>query len=304
MTAHPTAPSFWRRTARLRLGRLTTFRNKPDPASLDELEEHLFSADFGVAATERLLRRVRSATDPAAATKAEVAAILRSTGSGELAEASSGPTVYLVVGVNGSGKTTSVAKLAHRMRTRGRSVLVAAADTFRAGAVEQLDTWARRVGADFVRGGEGADPAAVAFDAVEAARSRNLDAVIVDTAGRLHTNRPLMGELAKIERVIRSRQDGAPHETLMVLDATTGQNAVAQLDGFKRSVGVSGVILARMDSTARGGIIVAIAEEHGIGVKLIGTGESAGDMIPFVVEAFVEGMFANASPTTAPDVAQ
>jgi fused signal recognition particle receptor len=209
--------------------------------------------------------------------------------------ADAGPTVYLVVGVNGVGKTTSVAKLAHMMARDGRSVLVAAADTFRAGAVAQLESWAGRIGVGFLKGQQGGDPAAVAFDALEAAASRDIDVVIIDTAGRLHTNRSLMDELVKIDRVVRRRLPGAPHETLLVLDATVGQNAVRQAEAFRKSVGVSGIILAKLDSSAKGGIVVALKEEHGIPVKLVGTGEGIEDLAPFDAERFADALFTTPS---------
>ena len=170
--------------------------------------------------------------------------------------------------------------------------MVAAADTFRAGAVEQLALWAERVGADFIRGQQGGDPAAVAFDAIEAAQARGVDVLLIDTAGRLHTNRGLMEELKKVDRVVRKRLEGAPHETLMVLDATVGQNAIRQLQAFKDAVDVTGIVLAKMDSSARGGIVVAIQEEFGVPVKLVGVGEGLEDLATFDPEAFVEGVFA------------
>jgi fused signal recognition particle receptor len=193
--------------------------------------------------------------------------------------------------VNGVGKTTSIAKLAHRLRSEGKSVLVAAADTFRAGAVEQLKIWAARVGAEFVGGQKSGDPAAVAFDGIEAALSRDIDVLLVDTAGRLHTHRNLMEELQKVERVIQKKLDGAPHETLIVLDATVGQNAKAQVEAFSKVVPLSGIILAKLDSSARGGIVVSLQEEFGLPVKLVGTGEDLEDMELFDPETFIEGVF-------------
>lgn len=189
------------------------------------------------------------------------------------------------------GKTTSIAKVAHYLIRSGKSVLVAAADTYRAGAVKQLEEWAGRVGAEFVRGQEGGDPAAVAFDAVEAAVHRGIDVVIVDTAGRLHTNAGLMKELEKVERVIGRRVEGAPHETLIVLDATVGQNALSQVRAFSEVVGLTGIVLAKMDSTARGGIVVALAEEFSVPVRLVGLGESVEDLDRFDTEAFLDGVF-------------
>lgn len=271
-----------------------------DQTSLEDLEEILLEADFGVAATMRLTDRAEEAlrrgrTKKGAALvetlKSEVADILGAAGDGELRAAESGPTVYLIVGVNGVGKTTSVAKLAHHLHREGRSVLVAAADTFRAGAVAQLETWAQRIGVGFLKGQQGGDPAAVAFDALEAAEARGVDVVLIDTAGRLHTNRGLMEELTKIDRVVRRRMPGAPHETLLVLDATVGQNAVRQLEAFKAAVEVSGIVLAKLDSSARGGIVVALSEEYGVPVKLVGTGEGLEDLAVFEPRAFVEAVF-------------
>ena len=198
-----------------------------------------------------------------------------------LAAAEEAPTVVLVVGVNGTGKTTTIGKLARKLDEHGRSVLVGAADTFRAAAEEQLEIWAERAGADFVGGSRGADPAAVAFDAVEAGRARGRDVVIVDTAGRLHTQGNLMDELAKVRRVIAGRLEGAPHETLLVVDATTGQNGLQQARLFAEAAGVTGVALTKLDGSAKGGVAVAIAHELGIPVKLVGVGEGVDDLRPF-----------------------
>ena len=290
----------WKRVVDLALTDVRVMAGGIDAASIEELEERLLSADFGVPATLRLtdraeevLRRgkARDQEGLSKALRAEVAEILAAGEEGELRAAARGPTVYLMVGVNGVGKTTSVAKLAHHLISEGRSVMVAAADTFRAGAVAQLEMWADRIGADFIRGQQGGDPAAVAFDALDAAEARGIDVVLVDTAGRLHTNRGLMEELTKIDRVVRRRIEGAPHETLMVLDATVGQNAVRQVEAFSGAVDVSGIILAKMDSTARGGIVVALRAEYGIPVKLIGTGEGLDDLEAFDVDTFVDAVF-------------
>jgi fused signal recognition particle receptor len=294
----------WRRVVDLALTDVRVLAGGLDHESLETLEERLLAADFGVPATMRLVDRVESAArkgtvrGPEAlrdALRGEIRAILSGGAGGEagaLVAAPEKPTVYLMVGVNGVGKTTSVAKLAHHLRREGRTVMVAAADTFRAGAVEQLALWADRVGAEFIRGQHGGDPAAVAFDALEAAEARGVDVLLIDTAGRLHTNRGLMDELKKIDRVVRRRLEGAPHETLLVLDATVGQNAVRQLQAFKDAVAVSGIVLAKMDSSARGGIVVALKEEFGVPVKLVGVGEGLEDLETFDPEAFVEGVFA------------
>ena len=272
-----------------------------DQLSVEGLEETLLRADFGVPATLRLtdlaedaLRRgkTRSGADLVATLKSAIVDILGSGETADLRMADAGPTVYLVVGVNGVGKTTSVAKLADMVAREGRSVLVAAADTFRAGAVAQLESWAQRIGVEFLKGQQGGDPAAVAFDALEAAESRGIEVVIIDTAGRLHTNRSLMDELVKIDRVVRRRVPGAPHETLLVLDATVGQNAVRQADAFRKAIGVSGIVLAKLDSSAKGGIVVALKEELGIPVKLVGTGESLEDLAPFDADRFADALFA------------
>jgi len=295
----------WQRVVDLALTDVRVLAGGMDHTSLEQLEEQLLSADFGVPATLRLVDhveeqarrgKVRGGAQLKKALRQEVARILENTPSGEELRESAGPgpTVYLVVGVNGVGKTTSIAKLAHFLVQQGRSVLVAAADTYRAGAVHQLEEWARRSGADFVRGKEGGDPAAVAFDAVEAGIARGVDVVIVDTAGRLHTHAGLMEELRKVDRVIRRKLEGAPHETLIVLDATVGQNALAQVRAFGQAVELTGIILAKMDSTARGGIVVALRQEFGLPVKMVGVGEKMQDLEPFDPEAFLDGVFEGA----------
>ncbi|HSM59579.1 MAG TPA: signal recognition particle-docking protein FtsY [Longimicrobiales bacterium] len=294
----------WRRVVDLALTDVRVLAGGMDHESLEALEESLLAADFGVSATLRLVDRVEGAARRGKvrgseglgdALREEIRSILAPAGDAGLNAADSPPTVYLIVGVNGVGKTTSVAKMAHWLKKEGRSVMVAAADTFRAGAVEQLGIWAERVGAEFVRGQQGGDPAAVAFDAVEAARARGIDVLLIDTAGRLHTNRGLMEELRKVDRVVRRRLEGAPHETLLVLDATVGQNAVRQLEAFRDAVDVTGIVLAKMDSSARGGIVVSIQEEYGIPVKLVGVGEGLDDLEAFDPDTFVEGVFVAAS---------
>jgi fused signal recognition particle receptor len=291
----------WKRVVDLALSDVRVLAGGMDQDTLEQLEERLLTADFGVKATLRLVdhvegmaRRgtVRGASGLRDALREEVSRILEVGASAPLVEsAGAGPTVYLVVGVNGVGKTTSIAKLAFHLAHEGKSVLIAAADTYRAGAVSQLEEWARRVGADFVRGREGGDPAAVAFDALEAAGARGTDVVLVDTAGRLHTHHGLMEELRKVDRVIRRKVEGAPHETLLVLDATVGQNAVAQVRAFREAVSPTGIILAKLDSTARGGIVVALAAEFALPVKLVGVGESVEDLEPFDRDAFLAGVF-------------
>ncbi len=294
------AKSLWERIRDVALTDVAVLaRGGVDEGSLEDLEELLIAADFGVSATlrlvdvvERLAERgvARSQRDFLEAVQEEIVAIL-SAGRSDTAlrfNFDDGPTVILVAGVNGVGKTTSIGKLAHRFRTSGRRVLIAAGDTFRAGAIEQLERWSERVGCDFVGAEPGRDPAAVAFDAVEASLERGADVVIVDTAGRLHTQYDLMQELDKIQRVIARKLPGAPHERLLVLDSTVGQNAMAQVRTFRETLDVTGLVLTKMDSTARGGIVVALKEEFDIPVKFIGVGEGIEDLLPFEVGAFAE----------------
>jgi fused signal recognition particle receptor len=294
--------SLWRRAVELALTDVRVLGGAMDHESLEDLEERLLGADFGVAATMRLVDhvedlarrgRIRGAGELGKALKDEVARILEPARDAYLHAADEGPTVYLVVGVNGVGKTTSIAKLAHLLVQDGRRVMVVAADTYRAGAVEQLGVWAERVGADFVRGQHGGDPAAVAYDGLEAAVARGMDVVLVDTAGRLHTNRGLMEELAKVDRVIRRQVEGAPHETLIVLDATIGQNALVQARSFGGVLGLTGIVLAKLDSTAKGGVVVALQEELALPVKLVGKGERLEDLEVFDAEDFLRGVFEN-----------
>jgi fused signal recognition particle receptor len=252
-----------------------------DDEAWERLEEALIRSDVGVPATAELVRRLEARGDfgdLGDALAEEVEALF---GTAPTLALDGKPSVILVVGVNGTGKTTTIGKLAQKLREHGRSVLVGAADTFRAAAEEQLEIWAERAGADFVGSPRGADPAAVAFDAVEAARARGHDVVVVDTAGRLHTQTNLMAELEKLRRVIETRIEGAPHETLLVVDATTGQNGLQQAKLFRDAVGVTGVALTKLDGSARGGVAIAIAFELGIPVKLVGVGEGVDDLRPF-----------------------
>ncbi|MDP7035831.1 MAG: signal recognition particle-docking protein FtsY [Planctomycetota bacterium] len=280
--------------ALVRIGR------RVDESFLEELEEAMITADMGVQTTQELLEHLREAymdreiEDP----KAFLGYIsnyleqhLRR-GGNELITAPSGPTVILVCGVNGCGKTTSIAKLAyHFHRVENRKVLLAASDTFRAAAVEQLDVWAQRIGCDIVKHKSGADPGAVAYDACAAAKARGSEVMIVDTAGRLHTQTGLMKELEKIRRVLAKQIEGAPHETLLVLDATTGQNALAQVDLFHQSVPLSGLFLSKLDGTAKGGVVISINRQFEIPVKFIGLGESYEDIQPFSPDDFVHAIF-------------
>lgn len=252
-----------------------------DEAAWERLEEALIAGDVGVRATAELVRRLEARPDLGELTSAlehEIAALLGEPATLNVQEQ---PSVVLVVGVNGTGKTTTIGKLAQKLRDHGYSVIMAAADTFRAAAEEQLEIWAERAQADFVGSTRGADPAAVAFDAIEAAKARGRDVVIVDTAGRLHTQSNLMDELAKIGRVIAQRLPGAPHETLLVIDATTGQNGLQQARLFGEAVPVSGVALTKLDGSAKGGVAIAIAYELGLPVKLVGVGETLDDLRPF-----------------------
>lgn len=261
-----------------------------DAESWERLEEALIRADVGVPATAELVRRLESRGSLPSLEEALVQEVRELFGSPPRLVLDGRPSVILVVGVNGTGKTTTIGKLARKLGEHGRSVLVGAADTFRAAAEEQLEVWARRAGADFVGSARGADPAAVAFDAVEAGRARGRDVVIVDTAGRLHTQRGLMEELRKIERVIKGRIEGAPHEILLVIDATTGQNGIQQARLFADAVDVSGVVLTKLDGSARGGVALAVAHELGIPVKLVGVGEGIDDLRPFDAADFARAL--------------
>lgn len=273
-----------------------------DEDALDEIEEVLIRADVGVNATLRIIDRLREhlregpAPDQTghwvrALLEDELLEILRAVQPPFAHPPRTRPHVILVAGVNGSGKTTTIGKLACRYGARGKRVLLAACDTFRAAAIDQLSIWSERSGADVVRHRPGADAASVAFDAVAAARSRNMDVVIVDTAGRLHTSVNLMEELKKIRRVLGKNLPDAPHETLLVLDATTGQNAVAQARQFHADIGITGLVLAKLDGTARGGVVVAIADELGLPVSMVGMGEGQDDLSDFDPEAFVTALF-------------
>jgi len=270
-----------------------------DEGLLAELEKTLIQSDVGVKTTMRLLDGIRTAWKAGEITTGdEVLAYLKREISAMWPErdrrlhfAPSGPTVILVAGINGAGKTTSIAKLTKLLRDENKSVLLAACDTFRAGAVRQLEIWSERLGVEVIKGQQGGDPAAVAFDACEAAVARGVDVLVIDTAGRLHTQDPLMRQLTKIRDIVRKKIEGGPHEVLLVLDATTGQNAVRQAEEFTRAIDVSGIFLAKLDGTAKGGVIVAINEAVGVPVKFIGLGETPEDAQPFDPESFVEAMF-------------
>lgn len=262
------------------------------------LEETLLGADMGVSVTERLVslarqlaeeQRITDGDSLLRALKGELVSVL---GPAEpLKLEGPGPHVILVVGVNGSGKTTTVAKLAHYLKNSGYSVMLVASDTFRAAGIEQLEIWARRVGAEVVKHRQGADPSAVAFDGVTAARSRGRDVVVVDTAGRLQTKKNLMEELKKLRRVVEREEPGSVKEVLLTIDATVGQNGISQARAFAEAAGVTGIVLTKLDGTAKGGIVVAVKESLGIPVKFVGLGEGLDDLVPFEPVAFVEALF-------------
>ena len=282
------------------LGAVFRIRGKIDQEKLDTLEELMITADMGVDTVGKLLAKVREAwknreietTDQLQDfLKAQLKALLKQE-EVTIGHAEKPPTVILVAGVNGSGKTTSIAKLAHHFKSQGGDVLLCASDTYRAAAVEQLTIWAERLGVGIVRHQRGGDPGAVAYDACDAAIARGADVLIVDTAGRLHTQANLMRELEKIRRVIEKKIPGAPHEVILVLDATTGQNAIAQAKQFQAAIRVTGIFLAKLDGTAKGGIVIAVKDQLGIPVKFIGLGEQPTDIQPFDPETFVEALFA------------
>ncbi|HEY8630530.1 MAG TPA: signal recognition particle-docking protein FtsY [Gaiellaceae bacterium] len=261
-----------------------------DAAAWERLEEALIRADVGVPATAELVQRLEARPDLTDLNAALAEEISRLLGDPPTLNVRANPSVLLVVGVNGTGKTTTIGKLAERLRQHGHSVVLGAADTFRAAAEEQLEIWADRANAEFVGAERGADPASVAYDAIEVATRNGRDVVIVDTAGRLHTQSNLMQELAKVRRVIENKLEGAPHETLLVVDATTGQNGLQQARLFGEAVGVTGVALTKLDGSAKGGIAVAIAHELGLPVKLIGVGESLEDLRPFDADDFAKAL--------------
>ena len=271
-----------------------------DEAMLEELEELLVSSDLGAGEAADFVSRVRAeAKRTGALSGQDVRALLRRfleetlVGAAAPLNLDGAPSVILMLGVNGAGKTTSTGKLAAALRASGKSVLLAAADTFRAAAVEQLEEWGRRAGAEVIRQGTGADPAAVVFDAMKAAAARGVDVLLVDTAGRLHTKSNLMDELVKLKKVVSRQASGAPHECLMVLEAATGQNAVTQAKLFHEAIGLTGLVLTKLDGTAKGGIVVRIYRELGVPIKLIGVGEQVEDLQPFDPKTFVDGLISS-----------
>ncbi len=282
---------------RKKLSAILTFGRKLDDDLLEEIETALIQADFGPATAMDLCAQLRDAYKGKEFTSEEAIPFLRERLAARLSQntalrfSDEGTSVFVVAGVNGTGKTTSIAKLAHRFRNEGRTVVLAAADTFRAAAVDQLGIWSERLGIEMVRGAERGDPASVVFDALERAQEVGADVLIIDTAGRLHTEKGLMDQLAKIGRVIAKKIPGAPHEVLQVLDATTGQNAVQQAREFHKAMPVTGLVLTKLDGTARGGVIFPILEQVGLPVKFIGIGESLEDLQPFDPETFAAALF-------------
>jgi fused signal recognition particle receptor len=285
-----------------RLAALFTGKKEIDPNLLSELEEVMLTSDVGVKTTQAILNRIRDgmkkeelkdASAVWAAVRAEAARIL-SVGDGTGLRDAGKPTVVLMVGVNGVGKTTTIGKLATKAKAEGKTVLLAAGDTFRAAAVQQLEVWASRTASQIVKGKEGADPGAVAYEATSKAKESNVDLLFVDTAGRLQTKVPLMDEIKKIRKTIAKALDGAPHETLLVLDATTGQNALTQAAMFKEAVDITGIVLTKLDGTAKGGIVLAICDELKVPVRYVGLGERAEDLREFDPDAFVEALFGEA----------
>ncbi len=292
--------SLWSRITQIALTDVGALMRGLNAEDLENLERVLIEADFGVAATVELTQaledevrrgKLKTEADLKQALRSRLSAMLAGPDEpGRIARADPGPTVVLLVGVNGTGKTTTAAKLAARLQQEGRSVLLAAADTYRAGAIAQLQVWANRLGAACVAGAPGGDPASVAFDAIAAAVSRNIDTVIIDTAGRLHTQEGLMEELRKVVRVISRRVPGAPHETLLVLDGTVGQNAVQQGKLFSEAVSPTGIVVTKLDGSARGGAVAAVRRELSLPIRFIGLGESVEDLEPFDPNRFAENL--------------
>lgn len=294
------AVSSTRKNLVTRLEQALQGRKAIDPELLEELEEILVGADVGIDASMEVLDRLRNrvarnrlndAGQLKACIRSELLDILQACSAPSQGPVTSGLQILLVVGVNGVGKTTTAGKLAGRWVREGRKVLVCAADTFRAAAVEQLEAWGKRAGAQVIRQQSGSDPAAVLFDAIHAARARQADILIVDTAGRLHTKNNLMAELEKMKRIAAREVPGAPQQILLVLDATTGQNGVVQAREFTRSTGVSGIVLTKLDGTAKGGVVIGIARDLGIPIRYVGVGERIEDLVPFSAEHFIDSLF-------------
>jgi fused signal recognition particle receptor len=284
-----------------RIEEAVSFGKEIDRNTLDDLEATLIGADLGIATTQEVLGKLREKADRKQIKdveelkrllKEELLAILTRAQSRPAQQVMTGPEVILVVGVNGTGKTTTIGKLAGVLRAKGKTVLLCAADTFRAAAIEQLEIWGQRTGTEVIKTKPGGDPAAVLFDAVQAAIARKTDYLIVDTAGRLHTKTSLMSELDKMRRTAQRVLPGAPHETLLVMDATTGQNGLQQAKLFTEAAGVTGIVLTKLDGTAKGGVVVAISRDLGVPVRYVGVGEKAGDLLPFDPKEFVDSLFA------------
>src|SRR5215469_6634057 len=284
-----------------RIDEITAFTKEIDRDTLDYLETVLIGADLGTTTTQEILSRLREKADRKQIKdvaelkrliKEQIEEILNATPARAGKPARGEPEVIMVVGVNGTGKTTTIGKLAHALRTERKTVLLCAADTFRAAAIEQLEIWGSRTGVEVIKTKPGGDPAAVLFDALNAAKARHTDSVIVDTAGRLHTKSNLMAELEKMKRTAQRIIPGSPHEVLLVMNATTGQNGLQQARQFTDSAGVTGIVLAKLDGTAKGGVVVAISRELGLPVRYVGVGEKAGDLLPFNARNFVESLFA------------
>ena len=284
-----------------RIEQVVSFGKEIDRATLDHLEATLLAADLGTTTTHEVLEKLRekaerkqigNVAELKRLLKEEILAILTTTDSQPVTRVDGTPEVILVVGVNGTGKTTTIGKLAQVLRSDGKTVLLCAADTFRAAAIEQLEAWGQRTGTEVIRTKAGGDPSAVLYDALQAASARHTDYVIVDTAGRLHTKTNLMAELEKMRRTAQRIIPGAPHETLLVMDATTGQNGLQQARQFTQSAGVTGIVLTKLDGTAKGGVVVAISRELGVPVRYVGVGEKIGDLLPFDPRDFVDSLFA------------
>jgi fused signal recognition particle receptor len=284
-----------------RIEDVVSFGKEIDRSTLDDLEATLISADLGSTTTREVLAKLRDKADRKQIKdvdelkrllKEELLGILNTANAAPVQRVDGGAEVILVVGVNGTGKTTTIGKLAQNFRSQGKSVLLCAADTFRAAAIEQLEIWGQRTGTEVIRTKPGGDPSAVLFDALQAASTRHTDYVIVDTAGRLHTKSNLMAELDKMRRTAQRIIPGAPHETLLVMDATTGQNGLQQARQFTEAAGVTGIVLSKLDGTAKGGVVVAICRELGLPVRYVGVGEKAGDLLPFDPKDFVDSLFA------------
>ena len=282
-----------------RIDEIVAFNKEIDANTLDDLEATLIAADLGSSTTQQVLgvlreranhKQIGDVSELKRLLKEQIAAILNGS-SNVPPQRVNGPEVLLIVGVNGTGKTTTIGKLASVLRGQGKTVLLCAADTFRAAAIEQLEVWGSRAGVEVIKTKPGGDPSAVLFDSLTAAKSRGTDYVIVDTAGRLHTKQNLMAELEKMRRTAQKVIPDAPHETLLVMDATTGQNGLQQARQFTQSAGVTGIVLTKLDGTAKGGVVVAISRELGLPVRFVGVGEKAGDLLPFDSQSFVDSLF-------------